>query len=714
MSHNVLSGKLINRVYYNIRPVIPRRIQIALRRIVALRKLKVNSLSWPIYPGSEAAPAGWPGWPEGKKFALVLTHDVETLKGQSRCLDLARLEKDMGFRSAFNFVAERYPLSTELRKVLVADGFEVGLHGLYHDGKEFKSRRIFDARLPKLNHYLKEWDASGFRSPAMHCNLDWIQELNIRYDCSTFDTDPFEPQPSGMGTIFPFHVNGIGGRKGYVELPYTLPQDFTLFVILQEEGIDIWKRKLDWIAEKGGMALVLTHPDYMTFDGKRALDEYPVANYTGLLEYVRENYHGQYWNVLPTAVADFYERKVKRIPPPIPEKPRRVCMLAYSFYETDNRVIRYAETLAKRGDHVDVVALRKKGQLETEVLNGVQVFRIQEREKNEKRNLDYLTRLIRFFFHSGALVTKKHLEKPYDVIHVHSVPDFEVFAALIPKMLGAKIILDIHDIVPELYVSKFEGGSNSIFFKLLVLIEKLSASFSNHVIIANHLWWETLVKRSLKPEKCTVLLNYPDPEIFYKREKRNSRDRTVVVYPGTLNWHQGLDVAVRAFDKIKNRVPSAEFHIYGEGPSREFLASLIDELDLRDRVFLRDPLPLRDIASVMADADIGIVPKRDGSFGGTAFSTKILEFMSLGIPVVVSSTRIDRHYFNDSVVRFFESGNEEELGDSIEKLAKDIPYREKLAERAYKFVEQYNWMKKKEIYLNLVNSLLGQSKQSRP
>jgi hypothetical protein len=159
-------------------------------------------------------------------------------------------------------------------------------------------------------------------------------------------------------------------------------------------------------------------------------------------------------------------------------KASRVCMLVYSFYETDNRVIRYAETLAKCGDQVDVIALRKKGQPDSEVLNGVMVFRIQEREKNEKKSLDYLARLIRFFFRSAVLVTKRHLEKPYDLIHVHSVPDFEVFAALLPKMLGAKIVLDIHDIVPEFYVSKFKGSSSPFFFKLLILIEKLSARFS--------------------------------------------------------------------------------------------------------------------------------------------------------------------------------------------------------------------------------------------
>ena len=252
MNRKVIASQLINRLYYNVRPAVPRKLQIALRRIIASRKLEANNDIWPIYPGSEIPPVGWPGWPENKKFALVLTHDIETIKGQSRCLDVVRMEKDLNFRSAFNFVAERYPVSAELRNFLVAGGFEVGVHGLYHDGKKFKSRKIFNERAPKINHYLREWNASGFRSPAMYCNLDWLHDLNIKYDCSTFDTDPFEPQATGVGTIFPFFVQGRPGGKGYVELPYTLAQDLTLFVILEEQSIDIWKHKLDWIAQKAG------------------------------------------------------------------------------------------------------------------------------------------------------------------------------------------------------------------------------------------------------------------------------------------------------------------------------------------------------------------------------------------------------------------------------------------------------------------------------
>ncbi len=243
---------------------------------------------------------------------MVLTHDIETSKGQDQCHRLADLEKRLGFRSSFGFVPERYAVLSRLRDHLEKNGFEVAVHGLFHDGKYYKSRTIFKKRALRINQYLKEWGSIGFRSPSMQHNLDWIHDLNIEYDSSTFDTDPFEPQPEGAGTIFPFWVTGpANNRKGYLELPYTLPQDHTLFVILQEKTNEIWKRKLDWIAEKGGMALLITHPDYMHFGKggngrKQSEEEYPVQYYEEFLKYLKSRYEGQYWHVLPKDLVRFW------------------------------------------------------------------------------------------------------------------------------------------------------------------------------------------------------------------------------------------------------------------------------------------------------------------------------------------------------------------------------------------------------------------------
>ncbi|MBW1899053.1 MAG: hypothetical protein JRI61_08340 [Deltaproteobacteria bacterium] len=304
-----------NQFYYFLKPIIPRSIQLHLRRNYLINNKRLEYADrWPIDVSSKKSIDPFHIWPNNKTFAFVLTHDVDTDRGQIKCRSLMDIEKRFRFRSSFNFVPERYRVDPTLRTQLVEDGFEIGVHGLSHDGKLYKSRKIFQKRAVKINEYLEEWDAVGFRSPAMHHNLEWIHDLDIEYDASTFDTDPFEPQPDGVGTIFPFWVQNEDNSKGYVELPYTLPQDFTLFILMKEKNIDIWKKKLDWIAECGGMALVNTHPDYMNFDGgKLGLEEYPADYYREFLEYVKEKYEGQYWHVLPREMARFWKNNNPQI-----------------------------------------------------------------------------------------------------------------------------------------------------------------------------------------------------------------------------------------------------------------------------------------------------------------------------------------------------------------------------------------------------------------
>ncbi len=274
--------------------------------------------SWPIMPGSERPPQGWPGWPDGKKFALVLTHDVETAAGLQKCRQLMQLEMDLGLRSSFNFVPEgSYRVSSQLREELRRNGFEIGVHDFRHDGHLFASRREFARIATHINHYLHEWNAAGFRSAFMLHNLEWLHELDIQYDASTFDTDPFEPQPEGRHTIFPFWVSrsashGRNGKQGYVELPYTLPQDSTLFLLLGEQTPNIWFRKLDWIAEHGGMALLDTHPDYMSFNGHSERGRFSVDLYVRFLKQVIEQYGGTFWNAVPRAVAAHVRPSLER------------------------------------------------------------------------------------------------------------------------------------------------------------------------------------------------------------------------------------------------------------------------------------------------------------------------------------------------------------------------------------------------------------------
>jgi len=309
----VKSNAIINAIFYTLKPCIPRPIQLAIRRAIVSRKLLQYGAVWPIDPKASTPPAVWKGWPDKKKFALVLIHDVDTAKGQAKCIRLMENEKQLGFRSSFNFVPERYTVNKEIHKILAANKFGIGVHGLKHDGKLFASKKLFEEQAPKVNRYLHEWGVRGFSTPSMLRNLEWMLALHIGFSTSSFDTDPFEPQPEGVGTIFPFFVGDPLNGRGFVELPYTLVQDFTLFVIMRAKTIDVWKRKLEWISMNGGMALLNTHPDYMNFENvKCGREEYPAERYQEFLHHVSTTYRNVVWHATPDEIAEFWMREMGR------------------------------------------------------------------------------------------------------------------------------------------------------------------------------------------------------------------------------------------------------------------------------------------------------------------------------------------------------------------------------------------------------------------
>lgn len=389
----------------------------------------------------------------------------------------------------------------------------------------------------------------------------------------------------------------------------------------------------------------------------------------------------------------------------------RACMVAYTFYETDNRVRRYAETLVRRGDHVDAIVLRRPGQTPFDMICGVNVYRIQYRVIDESHPVSYLVKLLTFLLRSLYLLTERHIRRPYNLIHVHSIPDFEVFSTLVTRILGAKIILDIHDIVPELYASKFRISKKSLPFRLLVWMEWLSIRYSHHVIIANHLWYERLVTRSARPEHCSTILNYPDPLLFRRSRGKRTEDPAtfVLCYPGTLSWHQGVDLIVQAVAKLREAAPNIRLLVFGDGPERGRLQGLVRELHLEDQVTVGGGVAIEEVAAAMENVDLGVEPKRKQTFGNEALSTKILEFMAMGVPVLASDTLINQRYFNGGLVDFFNSDDVDDLAASILRLMNDPERRGALRERGSQYIQINNWDTKMHEYLDLVDRLVGPS-----
>lgn len=398
-------------------------------------------------------------------------------------------------------------------------------------------------------------------------------------------------------------------------------------------------------------------------------------------------------------------------PPPAPQLRRklRICMVAYAFYESDTRILQYATALAQRGDSVDVIALRRDKSFPAfEVCHGINVFRIQCRMVNEQGLFAYINRISRFFLRATWCLYLNQRHHPYDVVHVHNVPDFLVFTALPAKWKRKPVILDIHDLLPEFFASKFNTHQSSFLFKLLTSIEKCSAAFATHVVIANDIWRDRLVSRSSRATKCSVIRNRPDLSIFKTEPAQKKRsDKFILTYPGSLNWHQGLDIAIRAFASVAGQMPNTEFHIYGEGPAKPSLVEMVNQFGMQDRIIFHDFLSSRAIAKVMAVTDLAIEPKRANSaFSNEALSTKILEFMSLGVPVIACRTKIHAYYYDDSVIQYYEDDNEKELAEQMLRLKNDPVLRARLVASAEIYVRNNTWNARKHEYLELIDSLV--------
>jgi len=297
------------RGYYSVRPALPRSVQISMRRMLGRVQRRRSFPRWPIEPALHdlydvlfryvAAVAGEPvpsiaPWPKPYTWAMVLTHDVETSAGYER-LDLLRdIEIGANRRSSWNFVPKRYEIDDAVVRGLIEQGFEVGVHGLFHDGRDLESEAMLKRRLPEMRAYAERWGASGFRSPATHRRWDLMPMLGFDYDSSYPDTDPFEPQAGGSCSWLPYF------NQGLVELPITLVQDHTLFVILGERSERVWIEKTTYLRSRGGMALLITHPDYM-------LDSTHLGAYARFLE----SYDGDNgaWQPLPREVSAWWRRR---------------------------------------------------------------------------------------------------------------------------------------------------------------------------------------------------------------------------------------------------------------------------------------------------------------------------------------------------------------------------------------------------------------------
>ena len=385
----------------------------------------------------------------------------------------------------------------------------------------------------------------------------------------------------------------------------------------------------------------------------------------------------------------------------------RVCMVVFNEYCSDPRVRREAEALIERGDSVDCICLQDL-KAKARSLRGVRLFAISGKYRGVKR-IGHLAAYLRFFCFAFLQVSLLHLRRPYDIVQVHTMPDFLVFTTIVPKLSGAKIILDIHDLMPELYMAKFGGDYRNWIVRSIIWIENRSIAFADKTIAVHEPHLNVLVKHGNPRSKFSVLLNVPDHRIFVRPTSACTRQGSFrLIYHGTIpdRDRAGLDIALRAVARIRNDIPDLEFHVIGDGAGMARLRSLAQELNLNSCVQFIPAVPVEQLPPMLLEASVGIIPYAADSFTHCVLPTKLLEYVALGIPTIVSRLHAIEAYFDDEMVGYFETGNETELADRILSFYRHPEIAARLASNAAKFSEKYNWQQHREIYFRLVDSLL--------
>jgi len=381
-------------------------------------------------------------------------------------------------------------------------------------------------------------------------------------------------------------------------------------------------------------------------------------------------------------------------------------MVAYTNYLSDARPKREAETLARRGDQVDFIALADAGSPKIETVNGVRLFRLRQNRYRGDSGLSYALAYARFLCAASVKVACLFRRERYDVIYVHTMPDLIVLVGLLPKIFGAKIVLNVHDMMPELYMSKFGIHKSHWLIRLLVLQEQCSIRLADEVICVHHPHRDVLCGRGTPQEKITVLPNVPDPSLMPRGVTASATDGSFrIVYHGTIARRLGLDQAVLAFEKIAESCPGARLEIFGTGDAAVDLEAQIAASNARERIhFSNEMFRVESITQLIQGAAVGIVPNRRDAATEFMLPVKLLEYVFLGIPVIAPRLRTIQYYFSEDHLAYYDPGNVDELAACICRLYQHPGESEALAGKSSQFAKKFNWETLKEELYRVVDA----------
>jgi len=380
-------------------------------------------------------------------------------------------------------------------------------------------------------------------------------------------------------------------------------------------------------------------------------------------------------------------------------------MIAYTTYMHDGRVKRHAEALAERGDHVDVICLATD---ERPITNGVNVIGLPMPRYRGASKSAYLRSYTRFFSMATQRALRMSLKQRYDIVIVCTMPDAVIVCAILPKLLGSKVVLDVHDTMPELYRDKFGGARGAAGAKLLMLEERLSSWWADRVLAVHDLHRDRLEHAGVAADKIHVVMNSPDTRIFdlHKNGDSPPNEFTLICH-GTVTQRLGLDLAISAVASLRAEIPELRLKVIGEGDRLAEARALVDRLGMQNRVSFMDLVPVEKLPALLVKADVGLVPYRPSSATHLMLPVKLLDYATLGIPVIAARLRTVEHYFGDGAVELFEPANVADLARAIRLLYDDPDLRARLVDRARCALDVLNWRNQRAEYYRAIDSLLA-------
>jgi glycosyltransferase involved in cell wall biosynthesis len=408
--------------------------------------------------------------------------------------------------------------------------------------------------------------------------------------------------------------------------------------------------------------------------------------------------------VEPCSICDFMNLQYGS-PAERKQPAKRICMIAYTRYPTDGRVRLEAESLVGWGHNVFFLVPKEGAISKTYQLHGVTIMELGARKYGGKSQFRYLLSYVAFLALASVACIRLFLQSRLNIIHVHNMPDILVFAGLLPRLFGCKLILDVHDTVPETYVAKFKTSSR-LLLAILRLEERICCSLAHRVICVNHVQRDVLIERGIPKDKITTVVTMPN-FVSRKQIANNHRDGQIfrMVNHGTISNRLGIDLIVQAAAKLVHAIPGFELHLYGEGDDLEEVMRMTEALGLSDHVHIHGVVPWESIPRELQTMDVGIVANRVNVATELMLPSKLIDYVVLDIPAIVPKLKAIQYYFSPDMVSYFEPENVESMVAATIDLYRDKVRREQQPNIAKRFLDKYGWENQQAGLKDLYKSL---------